>query len=71
MVEKYYAIRVGDPRRHYPYLWCDEDGRTPRLFFTRKEADEEAVQGGWGKDSSVRVVAVRVNFSPNNTPVGP
>lgn len=39
MTETYYAIRIGDPRRHHPYLKLSADRRTPQLFATRVEAE--------------------------------
>lgn len=50
MKEKYYAVRIGDPRRHSPYFMIRKDSScTPVLFLTRREAqknlpDEPAVK---------------------------
>lgn len=35
----YYAIRVGDPRRHQCYLRLGTDDITPELFGTRDDAE--------------------------------
>ena len=40
MTEKYYAIRIGNPLRHHPYLMPTTDNKTPILFATRAEADK-------------------------------
>jgi hypothetical protein len=36
--ESYYAVRIGDPRRHLPYFMLQGGARTPALFATRTEA---------------------------------
>lgn len=35
--EKYYAIRIGDPRRHKPYLMLDPNRISVPLLFPEKE----------------------------------
>ncbi len=36
--EKYYAIRVGNPKRHTPYFLLREQSDTPAIFVKRKDA---------------------------------
>jgi hypothetical protein len=36
--EIYWAIRIGNPRKHYTYLMLSEDGATPALFVSKKIA---------------------------------
>jgi hypothetical protein len=42
--EKYYAIRIGEPRKSRPYLMVREDTMTPDLFNTRLAAKEAALK---------------------------
>lgn len=44
--EKYWAIQIGNARRHAPYLALDSVNlkRTPQLFSTRLEAEEWATK---------------------------
>ncbi len=38
--EKYYAVRIGKPKRHWPYFMLGADSKTPALFATRSEAQK-------------------------------
>lgn len=60
MIETYYAIRIGNPCRHYPYLWVGEDGSTPVLFATKEKATEEL--SGFDRENCAKVVKVRICF---------
>ena len=60
MTETYYAIRIGDPRRHHPYLWLGEDGQTPVLFPTQEKAFE--AHDSFERGDCAKVVRVRVCF---------
>lgn len=66
MIENYYAIRIGNPRRHIPYLWLGEDGSTPVLFATKEKATGEL--GGIDRASCARVVKVRVCYDAGGKP---
>jgi hypothetical protein len=37
--ETYYAVRIGDPRRHQPYFMLVDGKQVPALFATREEAE--------------------------------
>lgn len=55
-VEKYYAIRIGDPRYDSAYLMIrGDDDMTPWLFNSREEAEAEIP-----KQPATRVVRVVV-----------
>ena len=56
--ETYYAVRVGDPRRHKCYLWCGADGNLPVLFIAKQDANEAASHF----DHSTPAKAVRVRI---------
>lgn len=56
--ETYYAIRIGDPRRHKPYFWAGEDGNVPILFPTRSAAEDE--KKTFESETCVRVVRVKL-----------
>ncbi len=40
--EHYYAVRIDSPVFPEPYLMLGPDGKTPRLFNTREEAEPSA-----------------------------
>ena len=61
MKEKYYAVRIGDPRYHYPYLMLSDDRKTPSLFFTRERA-EQAIKDTPDIDRTARVVVTTIHF---------
>lgn len=48
-IEYYYAIRIGDPRRHTPYFKVRDNELTPQLFINRKEAERvlHPIDKGW------------------------
>ena len=56
--ETYYAVRLGDPRRHKCYLWLGPDGAVPVLYTKKEEAED------WAKefDRSTPAKAVRVRI---------
>lgn len=59
--EKYYAIRIGDPRRHQPYLMLSDDrtfGMVPILFTTRKQAESQLPKS----NKAARVVRASINY---------
>jgi hypothetical protein len=39
--ETYYAIRIGDPRRHHCYLKVREGSMIPEFFLDRGDAEKE------------------------------
>lgn len=49
MKEKYYAVRIGDPRNSSPYFMLDRSGITPWLFTTRHEAELFRPKEPWAK----------------------
>jgi hypothetical protein len=51
--EKYYAVRIGDPRYHEPYFMLRTGTRIPAIFETRKEAEDYMPA-----QSSTKVVSV-------------
>ncbi len=42
ITEKYYAIRVGNPKRHKPYFLLQQQSDKPMLFVSRTEANKTA-----------------------------
>lgn len=55
-VERYYAVRIGKPGRHFPYFMIDAEG-VPRLFVSREKAEEDCPKDAtWAR-------VVRVNLS--------
>lgn len=44
--EKYYAVRIGNPRRHKPYLMVIQNGSSivPELFNSRESAEAAALK---------------------------
>lgn len=60
MKESYYAIRIGNPKRHHPYLMLGPDKRTPALFASDWEA-----YAAIPKDAEYhRIVSVKITFPP-------
>jgi hypothetical protein len=60
--EKYWAVRIGDPRRHTPYLQVDEHNKeAPGLYATKESA---AKRTGGKPDAKVVHVEVRQIRSP-------
>jgi hypothetical protein len=57
--EQYFAIRVGNPRKHRCYLWVGPDGNVPRLFINRDDA-QEYVNTGWDREVPAKVVRVKL-----------
>ena len=53
--EKYYAVRIGKVPLNAPYFMLGPNGKTPELFFTRKEA-----QAKCPKQPRTKVVVVWV-----------
>lgn len=51
--ERYYAVRIGNPKQHRPYLLLCDQGSTPALFSERSGA--EAARSGFGERTVVRV----------------
>lgn len=60
ITETYYAIRIGDPKRHSPYLMLNKGQLEPKLFAARAVADEFL---GANKDTSRKVVKVKVSYA--------
>lgn len=56
--EKYFGIRVGNPRKHHCYLWCDQDRTVPRLFTDRAQA--KIIAESFDTETPAKVVRVRV-----------
>ncbi len=59
--EYYYAIRIGDPRRHNPYFMLGTGvmGRqVPELFATRKDANE--ILNGFDDKTCKKVIRVKL-----------
>lgn len=56
--EKYYAIRIGTPRKHSCYFRLSCDDATPQLFVSREEAKHEKQKMGTSGD--FKVVRVEV-----------
>ena len=43
--EQYFAVMIGIPKQHIPYLMLGEDRRTPKLFQTKQEAKAKCPEG--------------------------
>ncbi len=57
--ERYWSVRIGDPRRHHPYLMLDvETNKRPVLFDS--EIDAETAAMALSKDTPCRVVRVEI-----------
>jgi len=54
-IERYYAIRIGTPGKHWPYFKTGPDNETPHLFGSREAAERECP-----KQPDTQVVVVRV-----------
>lgn len=51
--ERYWAVRIGNPGKHFPYFMLGEDQATPALFVSKEEAADYAEIGK--DDKIVRV----------------
>jgi hypothetical protein len=58
--ETYYAIRIGVPKRHGPYLMLNPGQLEPKIFAARATADEFLAAN---KGASRKVVKVRVTYA--------
>ena len=54
--ERYYAVRVGNPRRDWPYFMVRDDSMVPALFESRADAEKAAP-----KQPRTRVVRVTIH----------
>jgi len=57
--EKYYAVRIGNPRKHRTYLMLGDDMKTPQLFCSPGAAQDAAIKRVQNK-TECKVVAVNV-----------
>lgn len=59
--EKYWAVRIGSPRKNTPYLRVDENNKeSPGLYATKAEAEKHLIPDVDAKVVRVEVRQIRV-----------
>ncbi len=58
--EKFYGIRIGDPRRHTPHLRITGCDNRVQLFDKKDEAEKECERS---KTTNWKVVKVKVSYA--------
>lgn len=58
--ERYWAVRIGNPRKHLTYLMLNTDNSgTPALFTSRPKAEDAALKGV-SKRTECKIVRVEL-----------
>ena len=60
LAETYYSIRIGDPKRHRPYLMLDHDRNIP-LIFPKKQDALDTLNANTGANR--KVVRVKITYA--------